>query len=76
MLEAPVVLLVMFIALITLIVLGFHIFVVLGMVSLVGTYLLFGDLGITLELASSSAYAVLEMPFLLRYHCLCSWESS
>ena len=60
MLEAPVVLLVMFIALITLIVLGFHIFVVLGMVSLVGTYLLFGDLGITLELASSSAYAVLR----------------
>ena len=60
MLEAPVVLLVMFIALITLIVLGFHIFVVLGMVSLVGTYLLFGDVGITLELASSSAYAVLR----------------
>jgi len=60
MLEAPVVLLIMFIALITLIVLGFHIFVVLGMVSLVGTYLLFGDLGITLELASSSAYAVLR----------------
>ena len=58
MLEAPVVLLVMFIALITLIVLGLHIFVVLGIVSLVGTYLLFGDLGITLELASSSAYAV------------------
>jgi tripartite ATP-independent transporter DctM subunit len=60
MLEAPVVLLVMFLALITLIVLGFHIFVVLGMVSLVGTYLLFGDVGITLELASSSAYAVLR----------------
>ena len=60
MLEAPVVLLIMFIALITLIVLGLHIFVVLGMVSLVGTYLLFGDLGITLELASSSAYAVLR----------------
>ncbi len=60
MLEAPVVLLVMFIALITFIVLGFHIFVVLGMVSLVGTYLLFGDVGITLELASSSAYAVLR----------------
>ena len=60
MLEAPVVLLVMFIALITFIVLGFHIFIVLGMVSLVGTYLLFGDLGITLELASSSAYAVLR----------------
>ena len=54
------VLLIMFIALITLIVLGLHIFVVLGMVSLVGTYLLFGDLGITLELASSSAYAVLR----------------
>ena len=54
------VLLVMFIALITFIVLGFHIFVVLGMVSLVGTYLLFGDVGITLELASSSAYAVLR----------------
>ena len=53
MLEAPVVLLIMFIALITLIVLGLHIFVVLGMVSLVGTYLLFGDVGITLELASS-----------------------
>ena len=60
MLEAPVVLLIMFIALITLIVLGLHIFVVLGIVSLVGTYLLFGDLGITLELASSSAYAVLR----------------
>ena len=60
MLESPVVLLIMFIALITLIVLGLHIFVVLGMVSLVGTYLLFGDLGITLELASSSAYAVLR----------------
>ena len=60
MLEAPVVLLVMFIALITFIVLGFHIFVVLGMVSLVGTWLLFGDVGITLELASSSAYAVLR----------------
>ena len=60
MLEAPVVLLIMFVALITLIVLGLHIFVVLGMVSLVGTYLLFGDVGITLELASSSAYAVLR----------------
>ena len=60
MLEAPVVLLLMFIALITFIVLGFHIFVVLGMVSLVGTWLLFGDVGITLELASSSAYAVLR----------------
>jgi tripartite ATP-independent transporter DctM subunit len=60
MLEAPTVLLIMFIALITFIVLGFHIFVVLGMVSLVGTYLLFGDVGITLELASSSAYAVLR----------------
>ncbi len=60
MLESPVVLLIMFIALITLIVLGFHIFIVLGMVSLVGTYLLFGDVGITLELASSSAYAVLR----------------
>ena len=60
MLESPVVLLIMFIALITLIVLGLHIFVVLGMVSLVGTYLLFGDVGITLELASSSAYAVLR----------------
>ena len=60
MLEAPTVLLIMFIALITFIVLGFHIFIVLGMVSLVGTYLLFGDVGITLELASSSAYAVLR----------------
>ena len=60
MLEAPTVLLIMFVALITFIVLGFHIFIVLGMVSLVGTYLLFGDVGITLELASSSAYAVLR----------------
>ena len=60
MLEAPAVLLIMFVALITFIVLGLHIFIVLGMVSLVGTYLLFGDVGITLELASSSAYAVLR----------------
>ncbi|PPR62652.1 MAG: C4-dicarboxylate TRAP transporter large permease protein DctM [Alphaproteobacteria bacterium MarineAlpha3_Bin7] len=60
MLEAPTVLLLMGIALIVFIVAGLHIYVVLGMVSLVGTYLLFGDVGITLELASSSAYAVLR----------------
>ena len=52
MLEAPTVLLLMGIALIVFIVAGLHIYVVLGMVSLVGTYLLFGDVGITLELAS------------------------
>ena len=60
MLEAPIVLLLMGIALIIFIVAGLHIYVVLGMVSLVVTYLLFGDVGITLELASISAYAVLR----------------
>ena len=48
MLEAPLVLLLMGIALIVFIVVGLHIYVVLGMVSLVGTYLLFGDVGICL----------------------------
>ena len=54
------VLIVILIALVSLIVLGLHIGLVLGVVSLVGTYMLFGDILIPLELASQSAYSVLR----------------
>ena len=49
--DPTLVLIVILFALIGLVVLGIHIGVVLGMVSLAGTYLLFDDLTITLEKA-------------------------
>ena len=58
--EPDVVLIIILIALVGLIISGLHIGIVLGIVSLLGTYLLFLDLTITLELASQSAYAVLR----------------
>ncbi len=60
MLAPDLVLIVILAALIALVVAGLHIGIVLGIVSLVGTWLLFGDLTITLELANQSAYAVLR----------------
>ena len=58
--EPEVVLVVILIALIGLIVAGLHIGIVLAMVSLGGTYLLFDDLAIAMELANQAAYAVLR----------------
>ncbi len=58
--EPNLVLIIILIALITLVVLGLHIGLVLGTVSLVGAYLLYFDLTLTLELANQSAYAVLR----------------
>jgi len=58
--DPTLVLIVILFALIGLVVLGIHIGVVLGMVSLAGTYLLFDDLTITLEIANGSAYGVLR----------------
>jgi C4-dicarboxylate transporter DctM subunit len=53
-------LIIILIALIAMIVVGIHIGIVLGIVSLGGAYLLFGNLSITLELANQAAYAVLR----------------
>ncbi len=58
--EPDVVLVIILVALIGLVVAGLHIGIVLGMVSLGGTYLLFDDLSITMELANQAAYAVLR----------------
>lgn len=58
--DANVVMLIILAALIGLVVLGLHIGLVLGIVSLVGAYMLFGDIGIALELANQAAYAVLR----------------
>ncbi len=58
--EPDVVLVIVLVALITLVIAGLHIGIVLGIVSLGGTYLMFDDLGITLELANQAAYAVLR----------------
>ena len=58
--EPEVVLVVILVALIGLVVAGLHIGIVLGMVSLGGTYLLFDDLAIAMELANQAAYAVLR----------------
>lgn len=48
------------VALIVLILAGLHIGLVLGIVSLVGMYLAWGDLGIAFELANQSTYGVLR----------------
>ena len=58
--EPDVVLVIILVALIALVISGLHIGIVLGIVSLGGTYLMFDDLGITLELANQAAYAVLR----------------
>ena len=58
--EPDVVLVIVLVALIVLVISGLHIGIVLGIVSLGGTYLLFDDFGITLELANQAAYAVLR----------------
>ena len=58
--EPEVVLVIILVALIGLVVAGLHIGIVLGMVSLGGTFLLFDDLAITMELANQAAYAVLR----------------
>ena len=58
--EPDVVLVIILVALIGLVVAGLHIGIVLGMVSLGGTFLLFDDLEITMELANQAAYAVLR----------------
>ena len=58
--EPEFVLVIILVALIGLIVAGLHIGIVLAMVSLGGTFLLFDDLGITMELANQAAYAVLR----------------
>ncbi len=58
--EPDVVLVIILIALIGLVVAGLHIGIVLAMVSLGGTFLLFEDLGIAMELANQAAYAVLR----------------
>ena len=58
--EPEAVLVVVLAALVVLVVLGLHIGLVLGIVSLFGAYLLFQDMGIALELASQAAYAVLR----------------
>ena len=58
--DSTIVLVIILVALIGLVVAGLHIGLVLGIVSLLGTYLLFGDLTITLELANQAAYAVLR----------------
>ncbi len=60
MLDPTTTLIIILIALIAMIVVGIHIGIVLGIVSLGGAYLLFGNLGITLELANQAAYAVLR----------------
>ena len=54
------VLLIILALLIFLVVAGLHIGLVLGIVSLIGTYMLFGEMIITLELANQAAYAVLR----------------
>ena len=83
------VLIIILVLLIGLIVLGLHIGMVLGSVSLLGTYLLFGNLPIALDLAAQSAYAVLRnaigpdesvvcltgMP-LMRKRATCFWTTS
>ena len=58
--DAELVLVIILIALIGFILLGVHIGLVLGIVSLIGTYLLFFDHQIVLELANQSAFAVLR----------------
>ncbi len=58
--EPTLVLLIILALLIALIVVGLHIGLVLGMVSLLGTYMLFEDMTIVLELANQAAYAVLR----------------
>jgi len=58
--EPGIVLIIILVLLIGLVIAGLHIGIVLGTVSLFGTWLLFGDVGISLELANSSAYAVLR----------------
>ncbi|MDE0538496.1 MAG: TRAP transporter large permease [Rhodospirillales bacterium] len=58
--DPTIVLLIILVLLIGLVIAGLHIGLVLGMVSLLGTYLLFFDMTITLELANQSAYAVLR----------------
>lgn len=60
MLDPTVVLVVILIALIAMIRVGIHIGIVLGIVSLGGAYLLFGNLAITLELANQAADAALR----------------
>jgi len=54
------VLIIILVLLIALVVAGLHIGLVLGIVSLIGTYMLFGEMIITLELANQAAYAVLR----------------
>lgn len=54
------VLIIILVFLIAFIVLGIHIGLVLGVMSLIGIYLLFGDVGIALEIANQSAYSVLR----------------
>ena len=58
--EPDVVLVIILIALIGLVVAGLHLGIVLGMVSLGGTFLLFDDLNITMDTANQAAYAVLR----------------
>ena len=58
--EANLVLIIILIALIGLVVAGLHIGLVLGIVSLAGAFMLFGDLTLTLELANQAAYGVLR----------------
>jgi len=58
--DPSLVLIIILVLLIGLVIAGLHIGIVLGTVSLFGTWLLFGDVGISLELANSSAYAVLR----------------
>ena len=54
------VLIIILVLLIALVVAGLHIGLVLGMVSLLGTFMLFGEMVITLELANQAAYSVLR----------------
>ena len=58
--EPTSVLFIILVILIALVVMGLHIGLVLGMVSLLGTYMLFEDMTIVLELANQAAYAVLR----------------
>jgi C4-dicarboxylate transporter, DctM subunit len=58
--EPETIMLIVLVALIVLVISGLHIGLVLGIVSLGGTYLLFDDLSIALELANQAAYAVLR----------------
>ena len=53
--EPNLVLIIILVALIALVVAGLHIGLVLGIVSLAGTFLLFGNMTITLELANQAA---------------------